>query len=142
MPKFLAHTDLTRVVDFQERSNNLAFERMMKKKEEHKLEYGFTNSKFSKFLGFFNHEDTNKCLQMCHFWRWAKAQVGVKREYTYDCMGETITETLILVGIKNHKEGLVFVYKTKTGKKEWMESVIGSSFYGHWYLANKKAGKI
>ena len=135
------HTDLSRNVDFQASLNNIAYERMLEKKAKYSLDYEFTNEKFHYFLGLFFSDAKDYTLQMCHFWRWLKKQVDVKREYTYKDCGEVITEVLILKGIRIDNDGRVLtIMKTKTGKKEWLSNMFSSPFFSHYEKRNRDAG--
>jgi hypothetical protein len=101
----------------------------------------FTNKNFFHFLGFFTNDSNGKNIQMSHFWRWAKAQEGVKREYTYLDFGQEITETLTLKGIEIDKDGhIVVLLRTKTGKKDWVYDLLSSPFFSHYEKRNRDAG--
>ena len=103
--------------------------------------YKGSNKMFYTFLGWFAHTSTAYNLQMAHCWRFINAQVGKKRQYTYEYLGKEITETLTLLRLESVEDDILCVYKTRTGKKEWRESIVGSCFHKHWKLANQKAGK-
>jgi hypothetical protein len=136
------HTDLSRNVDFQSELNNISYERMLKKAAKHELEYGFTNKKFSYFLGLFSSDSKEYTTQMVHFWNWLKKQVDVKREYTYIDCAEVITETLILKGIRIDNNGRILtIMKTKTGKRQWLSNIFSSPFFSHYEKRNKEAGR-
>ena len=101
----------------------------------------FTNKNFFHFVGFFTEYSDTYTMQMCHFWRWVKAQEGVKREYTYLDFGQEVTETLTLQGIKIDNEGrIVASVKTKTGKKDWVYNLLSSPLFSHYEKRNRDAG--
>jgi hypothetical protein len=127
---------------FRSAHNDKAMALLLERKAAEHERIGFTNPKFYTFMGLFTNHSNQYNYQMACFWRWLKGQQGVKREYTYDYMFSSTTEVLILVGVESINGELFLVQKTKTGKKEWSEPIIGSCFFKHWERKNINAGKF
>jgi hypothetical protein len=134
----LSHIDR----QFRDAHNDKAMALLLERRAVEHERIGFTNSKFYTFMGLFANYSDQYNYQMACFWRWLKEQQGVKREYTYDYMFDLTTETLILVGVENINGDLFLVHKTKTGKKEWSEPIMGSCFFKHWKRKNIDVGKF
>ena len=131
-------------IDLQLRTapNYKAMALLLERKAAEHERIGFTDFKFYTFMGLFTDYSDQYVYQMACFWRWLKEQQGVKREYTYDYMFDLATEILTLVGVENINGELFLVHKTKTGKKEWSEPIMGSCFLKHWKREYIDSGKF